>query len=84
VAASPTARSAPRRVERRPGVAGFAAVTVVPDAARAVGAPPAPLVTPSLTLVLRAPSGVAAECAGLDVAGAAALLRAVLAPAAPA
>lgn len=39
----------------------------------------APL-TGVLTLVLRAPSGVVADVAGLDAASAAALLRAVLTP----
>ena len=80
--------STPRRVEprvaRRPGAMGFAAVTVVPDTVRAEvpapsAAPAAPL-SRSLTLVLRAPSGVAADVAGLDVAAAAALLHAVLTP----
>ncbi len=88
-AAGPTPRPAEGpRVERRPSAAGagFAAVTVVAEPARAVGGPPAPSALPaapitrSLTLVLRAPSGVAADVAGLDVAAAAALLRAVLTP----
>ena len=89
-AAAPAARPALRRVEarrgeRRPGAAGFAAVTVVADAAGLPGLPapspsPAAPVPPSLSLVLRAPSGVAADVAGLDVATAAALLRAVLTP----
>ena len=74
-AASPTRR----RVERRHVAAGFAAVTVVPEAGGAPGpgTPPAP----PLTLVLRAATGVEADVAGLDVAAAAALLRAVFAPA---
>ncbi len=87
--AAPAVQPRPARPvpPRRGTGTAFAAVTVVPDAARAVGAtltpsaPPMPLAA-SLTLVLRAPSGVAADVAGLDVAAAAALLRAVLAPAA--
>ena len=81
----------PHRAARpRAVAAGFAAVTVVPDPAHApapVPAPsasPTPLVaslTPSLALVLRAPSGVVADVAGRDVATAAALLHAVLTPA---
>jgi len=68
----------PRREARpRALAAGFAAVAVVPEA---VGVPPSAS-PPALTLVLRAPTGVEAECAGLDVVGAAALLRVVLAPA---
>lgn len=71
---------APRRAHRRPGPATFAAVTVVPDPPRDVvpvpGAPP----LAALTLALRAPSGVVADVAGLDLAAAAALLRAVLVP----
>ncbi len=67
---------------RRGTGTAFAAVTVIPDAARAPtpSAPPTPLPR-SLTLVLRAATGVEAECAGLDGATAAALLRAVLTPA---
>ena len=79
-------RVAPRIA--RSGAGGFAAVTVVPDTLHAAGPAPsavpvAPLLPP-LTLVLRAPSGVVADVAGLDVATAAALLRAVLTPAAAA
>ena len=72
--AGPTSRPA----RRRPAAATFAAVTVVPDPPRdaAPGAPP----TAACSLVLRAPSGVTADVAGLDVATAAALLRAVLMP----
>ncbi len=82
--AAPTAQPRPARPvpPRRGTGTAFATVTVVPDAARApTPSAPTPL-APSLTLVLRAPSGVAADVAGLDVAAAAALLRAVLAPAA--
>ncbi len=76
----PTPRPvAGRRVEPPRAAAGFAAVTVVADVAD-VPPPGAPPPGP-LTLVLRAPSGVAADVAGLDVATATALLRAVLAPA---
>ena len=83
------ASATPRRVEHRgagrPGAVGFAAVTVVPDAVHAAGpapsASPAAARAPSLTLVLRAPSGVAADVAGLDLATAVTLLRAVLTPA---
>ncbi len=88
--AATTAGRPPRRVEaghvaRRPGASGFAAVTVVPDAAHrpAPSASPAPPLPPVLALVLRAPSGMVADVAGLDVATAAALLRAVLTPATP-
>lgn len=56
------------RVARRAGAGSFAAVTVVPDTARAEVAAPAP-------------SGVAADVAGVDLAAAAAVLRAVLVPA---
>ncbi len=76
----------PRRDARPRTAAGFAAVTVVPEAAPAealVPAPSAPQAPPlprSLSVVLRAPSGVAADVTGLDLATAAALLRAVLAP----
>jgi len=82
-AGPPPRRGAAPHVERRPGAAGFAAVTVVPEPAHAP-APSAPVASPLprlLTLVLRAATGVEAECAGLDVATAAALLRAVLTPA---
>ncbi len=83
-AADSTPHRVERRVARRPGAVGFAAVTVVPDAAHAAvpapSASPAAPLAPSLTLVLRAPSGVAADVAGLDLAAAAALLRAVLTP----
>ncbi len=84
-AAVPAATAAPARTTwRRAASAGFAAVTVVPDALGGTPAPDVPSaapLTPSLSLVLRAPSGVAADVAGLDVAAAAALLRAVLTPA---
>ena len=94
-AARPTS---PRRrgrlaAPRRAAGAGFATVALVPDAlvldalvpdaAMAAHASPGGGVPP-LTLVLRAPGGVVADVAGLDVASAAALLRAVLAPATPA
>lgn len=79
-AAAPTSRRVAPRVARRPGAVGFATVTVVPDAAYGP-APSASPVAPLLTLVLRAPSGVVADVAGLDLATATALLRAVLAPA---
>jgi len=86
--AAPTPRRLEHRVARRPGAVGFAAVTVVPDAAHGpapsaspAAAPLAPSLTSSLALVLRAPSGVAADVTGLDLAAAAALLRAVLTPA---
>ncbi len=86
--ASAAVPSISRRAARpRVGAAGFAAVTVVPDVVHAEvpvpapsAAPPAPH-TASLALVLRAPSGMVADVAGLDVATAAALLRAVLVPA---
>ena len=81
----PTPRRAAPRITRS-GAGGFAAVTVVPDAAPTEAVVPArsTLSTAPLALVLRAPSGVVADVAGLNVATAAALLRAVLAPAAPA
>ena len=74
---------------RRPAGAGFATVAVVPEAGHASSArhPPdlaARAGTRVLTLMLRAPSGVAADVTGLDLASAAALLRAVLTPAAAA
>ncbi len=77
----PPPRTRPAPPPRAAGT-GFAAVTVVPDesGAPAPGAPPVAPHPRSLTLVLRAPSGVAADVAGLDVAAAAALLRAVLVP----
>ena len=72
---------------RRAAAAGFATVALVPDGSAAqvpkVHEPRAGSAAPlthALTLVLRAPSGVAADVAGLDVAAAAALLRAVLMP----
>jgi hypothetical protein len=66
---------------RRAAGSGFATVAIVPDGPMVAQAPRVGSVPP-LTLVLRAPSGVAADVAGLDVATAAALLRAVLTPAA--
>ena len=62
-------------------------MTVVPDPAPAAAPMPTPSaaphmpLAPSLTLVLRAPSGVVADVADLDLATTAALLRAVLTPA---
>ncbi|HEY0778367.1 MAG TPA: hypothetical protein VGD56_10425 [Gemmatirosa sp.] len=61
----------PPRIARS-GAVGFAAVTVVPAIAHAARAAPstapaAPLVPP-LALLLRAPTGVVADVAGLDVA----------------
>lgn len=67
---------------RRAAGAGFATVALVPDARDVPMAASAALATRvrpgGLTLALRAPSGVVADVAGLDVASAAALLRAVL------
>lgn len=91
--ASTTGPARGRRATRPPaGAAGFAAVTVASEAAPVERPDPTPCATwtvpstpslpRSLTLVLRAPSGVAADVAGLDVATAAMLLRAVLTPAA--
>ena len=86
-----TAGTAPGATSRRPTrrrlQTGFAAVTVVPDAVAASSTRQTPTTgagagagAGAFTLVLRAPSGVAADVTGLDLATAAALLRAVLTP----
>ena len=80
-AGTPTPRCLESRVARWPGAMGFAAVTVVPDAAHAAGPAPSASPAPPLALLLRAPSGMVADVTGLDAATAAALLRAVLTPA---
>ena len=91
---TPPQRPTPQRrgrpaAPRRAAGSGFAAVAVVPDAGSASSTRQTPGTstragTSVLTLVLRAPSGVAADVTGLDLATAAALLRAVLTPAAAA
>ena len=70
-------RPAPRG---RVAASGFAAVTLVSEAPHGsvpAVVPSAPVALP-FTLKLRAASGVEVECAGLDVATAVALVRAVL------
>jgi transposase-like protein len=84
---SPARRRGRPATARRPASAGFATVALVPDGRDVPLAASAALSTRAqpggLTLALRAPSGMVADVAGLDVASAAALLRAVLTPVTP-